>query len=145
MTKTTVGYYGSELNKFVDEKCSREMTAINIDLIIYKSSKSSIMIIESKHTNEKMGKGQLKLLKLLADSSELIAEAIGLSTNRKFNFDVYVIIGDYPYDRSKIIRLKDKKSVVVNQLKLISFLEFNTGFEILFNSEEPSRELCLEV
>ena len=77
MTKTIVGYYGSELNKFVDESAAADDR--NNRLNIYKSSKV-IMIIESKHTNEKMGKGQLKLLKLLADSSELIAKAIGLST-----------------------------------------------------------------
>lgn len=144
--KTTVGYYGSELNRFVDEKCSHEMTAINIDLIIYKASKSSIMIIESKHSNEKMGKGQLRLLKLLADSSELIAKAMGLSINRKFNFDVYVVIGDYPYDSAEIIRLKDRKLVIVNQSDLIRFLEFNASFERLFDlKKEADREVCLEI
>lgn len=142
--KTTVGYYGSELNKFVNEKCNHEMTAINIDLIIYKASKSSIMIIESKHPNEGVGKGQYRLLKLLADSSESIARAIGSSTHRKFSFNVYIIIGDYPFDNAKIIRLKDKKIIAVNQSGLISFLEFNADFE-RFVLEEADREPSLEV
>jgi len=47
-------YFGSDLNKFVNENCSKEMTAINIDLLLYKRSKKHIRIIESKHKNEKI-------------------------------------------------------------------------------------------
>lgn len=58
-------YFGSDLNKFISENCSKEMTAINIDLLLYKRSKKHIRIIESKHENEKIPYSQnVKIINL---------------------------------------------------------------------------------
>ena len=57
-------YYGSDLNKFVNEECSKEMTVINIDMLEYKRSLKKIRIIESKHNNERMPKSQEEILKI---------------------------------------------------------------------------------
>jgi len=118
-------YYGSDLNRFVDENCSRTMTAMNIDLIMHKKSKGAIRIIESKHGAEGMKKGQRDLLNLLGKHSELIGAALG------GKFEVYIIVGDPPYNKATIINLLNDAQAEVDKMALIKFLNFEMGFEEL--------------
>lgn len=117
-------YYGSDLNRFVDVHCSRKMVAMNIDLIIYKnkSGKNHIRIIESKHSSEMLGKGQYILLKKLTVLEDII------NTLKDYEFGVFVIAGDPPYETTRITRLKDNKSIVVDKEILVKFLNFELSF-----------------
>lgn len=99
-------YYGSDLNKFVDEECRRDMVVNNIDLIINDYKKKTIRIIESKHKNEKLRKGQELLLKELSQ--------LGIKT--------YCIYGNPPYDEAVIYSFQNNKTKTVNKLELIKFL-----------------------
>jgi len=112
--KQVGGYYGSELNKFIDENCSHEMTAMNIDLIMYKAYKRHIRIIESKHSNEMMKIGQQRLLELLAK----IIKPIG------YKFEVLIVYGNPPYDNTKIVNLTTGLETELNQQELIKYLNF---------------------
>jgi len=114
INKYVGGYYGSELNKFIDENCSHEMTAMNIDLIMYKAYKKHIRIIESKHSNETMKTGQYKLLRLLANSIRPIG----------YKFEVLIIYGNPPYDFVKIVNLCNNMETEVNKIQLINYLNF---------------------
>lgn len=134
--KTVCGYYGSDLNEFVDKKCNHEMTAMNIDLIMYKALKKTIRIIESKHFNEGMKTGQEKLLRLLGRFSNDISKVTGLK------FEVYIIYGNPPYEKAKIVRLFDNQSTLVNQNTLIGFLDFNLTFDDLIRKEKVQLELA---
>lgn len=131
INKTVGGYYGSELNKFVDENCNHEMTAMNIDLIMHKEYKKSIRIIESKRSTEGMKTGQRKLLKLLAGCQDAISAATG------YTFEVFIIYGDPPYHTANIMRLKDDKVATVDKNILIKFLEFEIPFEQIVPMELP--------
>ena len=108
-------YYGSELNKFIAQNCKRNMTVMNIDLITYDKNKKHIRIIESKHLNERMGKGQLRLLKLLN---------ILFKTFSDYKITVFVIRGDHPYDFAFIEDLWSGKKHKVNKEQLIKFLNY---------------------
>ena len=99
-------YYGSELNKFVAAKCRKDIVVINIDLIINDYKNNSIRIIESKHSKEKLGKGQKLLLERLS----------------KKGINTYCIYGNQPYDNAKIYSFQTKTHKNVNKKELIDFL-----------------------
>lgn len=99
-------YYGSDLNKLVASDCRKDMMVMNIDLIVYDYNQNIIKIIESKHLNEKLGKGQENLLKKLA--------LIGIET--------YVIYASSPYIKSFIHNFKTNEKIEVNKIELIKFL-----------------------
>jgi 16S rRNA G966 N2-methylase RsmD len=128
-------YYGSELNKLVDLECTRLMTAMNIDLIMHKKSKSMIRIIESKHSNEGMKKGQKDLLELLGKRAEFIGAAIGVK------FEVYIVYGDPPYNTAKIVNLQSGDETIIDKQTLISFLNFEIMFNELTQTEKAQNEL----
>ena len=99
-------YYGSDLNKLVAEQCRKDMVVNNIDLIINDYKNNKIRIIESKHSIEKMSKGQEILLKKLSQ--------IGI--------DTYTIYGDEPYNEAKIYSFQSNRTKTVNKENLIRFL-----------------------
>jgi hypothetical protein len=100
-------YYGSDLNRLVGQDCDKSMMVMNIDLIIndYKN-KNEIRIIESKHSNEKMGLGQNLLLKKLS----------------KLGLKVFTVYGDEPFNEAVIYSFQSDKSKKVNKETLIKFL-----------------------
>lgn len=108
-----LNYFGSDLNKFINEYCSKEMTAINIDLLIYKRSRNSLRIIESKHENENIPRSQMEVLKVLS----------GLSLPG-LQYGVYIIVGNFPYNTSTITNIATGEIRIVDNQELISFLEF---------------------
>ena len=109
-----LNYFGSDLNKFINEFCTKKMTAINIDLLTYKRSKKSMRIIESKHEHENIPRSQFEVLDLMKDAELPRCAAFG----------VYIITGNYPYDTATIHNMKIGKSWVVNRERLIEFLEY---------------------
>ncbi|MBA7547892.1 hypothetical protein ES705_40333 [subsurface metagenome] len=117
-------YYGSDLNKFIDDNCIKEMTCINIDCLLLRWSKKKLYIIESKHSSERaMKKGQRQLLDFLAKILRNIKicniiEYIG------WTFKIYIIIGDEPYDCLTVTDLiEDKLFEVTGKDNVIKFLE----------------------
>lgn len=78
-------YYGSDLNKFAAENCRKDIVINNIDLIINNYKDNSLKIVESKHLNEKLSKGQDLLLSKLS----------------KLGINTYVVYGNYPYEDGK--------------------------------------------
>lgn len=104
--KNEAKYYGSDLNKFVAENCRKDMVVNNIDLIINDYKNNKIRIIESKHSTEKMSKGQELLLKKLSQ--------IGI--------DTYTIYGDEPYNEAILFSFQNEKSIKLNKEELILFL-----------------------
>ena len=113
-------YFGSDLNKFVNENCSKEMTAINIDLLLYKRSKKHIRIIESKHENEKIPYSQKEVLDIL--STAILKD---------HKFEVFIVMGDPPdYENVKIINLVNGKSYrIKHKQDFIDWLEFKKELE----------------
>jgi hypothetical protein len=115
-TPEELKYYGSDLNKFINENCSKEMTAINMDLIIYKRSKRHIRIIESKHLNENIQISQKELLRILSTASFL-----------DYKYEVFIVIGNPPdYEPVTIIDVTNNKEYHINFKKdFIDWLEFD--------------------
>ena len=113
-------YFGSDLNKFVSENCSKEMTAINIDLLLYKRSKKHIRIIESKHENEKIPYSQKEVLDIL--STAILKD---------HKFEVFIVMGDPPdCDNVKIINLTNGKTYQIKHKQdFIDWLEFKKELE----------------
>lgn len=99
-------YYGSDLNKLVATKCRKDMVVNNIDLIINDYKNNKIRIIESKHGNEKMSKGQQILLGKLS----------------KIGIDTYTVYGDEPYNEARIYSFQRNETKKVNREQLIKFL-----------------------
>lgn len=110
--KINKNYYGSDLNRFVAERCRKDMVVNNIDLIINDYKNNSIRIVESKHSNEKLSKGQELLLQRLSN--------LGINT--------YVVYGDEPYNTAYIYSFQTKETIKVDQENLKLFLD-NQSFK----------------
>ena len=104
--KINENYYGSELNRFIAENCKTDMVVNNIDLIINDYKTKTIRIIESKHSKEKLSKGQDILL------SEITKKGILC----------YVVYGDFPYDSVEVYSYASKELRKMNKHQLIKFL-----------------------
>ncbi len=111
-------YYGSDLNKFIDERCSREMTCMNIDCFLVKVSKKEIRFIESKHDGEGSGKGQRTGLRILS----------GL-VHPDFIVGNYLVRGEYPFETAIVENLATCEAFEVNQEDLIAWLNFEFSLE----------------
>ena len=117
-----VGYFGSELNEFIHENCTKEMTAINIDLLLHRRSRKKFRIIESKHINERTKNGQRKALDFLA---------LILKNAQKYfpgwDFGVFIVYGNKPYNSLDILDLISRERFrIVGKDNVISWLELNT-------------------
>jgi len=112
-----VNYYGSDLNKFIDENCFREMSCINIDCLLLKRSEKKIRIIESKHSKEKLPESQAEALTKLY---ELLK-----SSDHPWDAMVYLVRGDPPYEYVEITEwTPEQKTYTLTQKELIEWLEF---------------------
>ena len=114
-----LNYFGSDLNKFANEHCSKQMTVNNIDFLSYKASKGIVRLIESKHTNENMRPSQRKVLEIFAS----LFKKSGRSPE-ELHYECYVVRGDYPYITSEVEDLINNKTFMVDQENLIKFLNF---------------------
>ena len=115
MTEKELKYFGSPLNKFIHEKCKKDMTVINADLITYDYHTKHIRFIESKHHLEKMGTGQKILLKLMRTLFKKISG---------YKVDVLIVRGNPPYNTAILEDLTTGKKKILNQKELIAFLNY---------------------
>ena len=112
-------YYGSDLNKFIDEKCTHKMTCINIDALIFRRSKNKLRIIESKHLNENMKWGQEEVLKLMGKVFAWLNRL-----QEKIDFSVHIVYGNYPYEKLYIVDLTNiKDGIEYSGEEVIKYLE----------------------
>lgn len=103
-----MNYFGSDLNKFVHENCTKRMTVNNIDCVIYKASLHRGRLIESKHSGEHLPTSQMSILKKLAKKH-----------------DVYIVRGDYPFEHVEITYVNTGKKYTINdQSRFVRWLEF---------------------
>lgn len=112
-------YYGSDLNKFIHENCSKEMDVVNIDCFVYKASRRRFRIIESKHSKEDLSKRQKILLPMLSRFLRFVFY------EEVYQMDIFTVWGDYPYD-DVLIRdmLTGKEYIIQDQKLFIAWLEF---------------------
>ena len=115
-SENDLNYYGSDLNKFIDEFCTRKMTAINIDLLTYKRSLHHMRVIESKHRYENMPPSQFEALQIFSR-----AEIPGIK------FGVYIVRGNYPFEIVEIKNVKTGESREFDRKGLLDFLNYRNG------------------
>ena len=114
-------YFGSDLNKWVDDFCTREMTHINIDGLSHKKSKKIVRIIESKHSKEGMPTSQKEVLDIFAFIFKKLNKRIIMV---EYTFECYIHRGDPPYNYSEIEDLVNDKEFTLDNENLVKFLEF---------------------
>lgn len=107
-------YYGSPLNLFIAENCRKDIVVNNIDLVIHDYKNKILTIIESKHTNEPIRKGQELLLKKMR---ELFPKTI-----EGYVIQILIIKGDYPYDSATLINTNGQVVKKLNKNDLIKFI-----------------------
>lgn len=124
-------YFGSDFNKFLNS-LTKEMTVINIDCLQFKASKGKLRIIESKHQNEHTPPRQKQVLKILAKAlKEIIIDNI--------TFEVFIVKGDYPYNKLVITNLTtNEKDFELNGAEVKKWCEFE---DISDNSPVETRGL----
>ena len=113
-------YFASDLNKFVNENCTKKITAGNIDLFMFliKRNEERTIFIESKHSEEHENTAQIRAFRYFVE---------------KYKLPFYLVRGDYPYDIVDIIKLaatedKDIKITITNQELFKKFLECEVSF-----------------
>ena len=116
-TADELKYFGSDLNKWINKNCTKDMTVINIDVAQYKRGISIIRLIESKHENETMSDSQRELLEKLARLHDTL--------------EVFTVRGNVPYLTVRITNMKTKEQKTVDAFQLKDFLEFKTIFDNL--------------
>lgn len=117
-------YYGSELNRFIAECCTRKMTCINVDCLLVKNDQKKIRFIEYKHQNEFLPTSQLMALK--------VVQLITSQPLSGWNSKVFVVRGDYPFVEGAVIcSINNLKAVKVNRENLIRWLNFEEELNLL--------------
>lgn len=112
-------YYGSDLNRFIDEQCRHDMTCINIDCLIFDDKLKKMLIIESKHNEEHISYRQEQALNLLRQHSK----------QDDWNIEYYIIRGDYPYkDGATIQDMNTGQWKQVTQEELKRLLELKSPY-----------------
>ena len=115
-------YYGSDLNKFIDQFCTRRMTCNNIDCLLVKISQKRIRFIESKHNNENIPKSQFTALKIL--------NSIFQTAKTPWQIEFYIARGDYPFENGiEIQDLNSQQTFQLTQQELIRWLNFELELE----------------
>ena len=110
-------YYGSDLNKFIDEECTRKMTCNNLDCYLIKVAYRRIRFIESKHTNEGMANSQRAGLQILEETRHV-----------SYDIEVFIVRGEYPYHTAVIEDLHGH-SWTLSQNHLRQWLNFEAELE----------------
>jgi len=124
-----LNYYGSDLNKFMNEKCSKLMTVNNIDIVQYKRSKNILRIIESKHMNEKIPFSQKEVLEKFSKVFKFV------NNDKDLDFptlEVYIIKGNYPYNNVIIYDLINNNIKKINDINIFKkFCNFECDYNDL--------------
>lgn len=121
-------YYGSDLNKYIHEELTNEMTCINVDCLQYKRAARTLRTIESKHDCEDMKYGQKEALNLLGLFSNIINRSTKI---HGYKYYAYKATGNYPYETNglSVINLADNERRTLFGQDVRDFLEFK--FEII--------------
>ena len=119
-------YFGSDLNKWINKNCRRDMTVNNIDLIIYRHGNGVVRVIESKHEKEMLGNGQFKLLTILAKIANVYNKLM-----LEYQLEVYIIKGNYPYDNVEITNMSTETTKNIDAFMLKDFIDFKIDFSEL--------------
>lgn len=119
-------YFGSDLNRFIYENCTKRMTVNNIDLVMFKYKKGDkhvLRIIESKHTQERqMNDGQKNVLGWIRDLF-LFANAAD-DAFKNIVFELYVVYADEPYDKLRVFdAINQVYFNIVGRQRVIDWLE----------------------
>ena len=116
-----LNYFGSDLNKFVANKCRKDLTVNNIDLIMYDRNKQRIRFIEYKGTFEAESETQNKLLVELASIFE---QSNGMFIGN--DVEVYVVRANAPeFTENVLTDLQTGEKFLVGTEKLRTWLQFN--------------------
>ena len=108
------------LNDFITENCTKEMTSIDFDVCLLRWSKKTLRIIESKHNNEGMKKGQRQFYDFLAKCFIVLNKLSRLG----WQFDVMIVRGEPPYNAIMVEDLvRNKTYPIVGRDRVIKFLE----------------------
>lgn len=131
-------FFASDFTEFHFKKVRRDMTLIDIDAVQFREMEDGterIRLIEYKHSNEKSGSQQWKLLKRF----KLYIKALD-EIATKTTFELYMIKADFVEDEYNRYNLKGKARVynfvddntkILKESDLISFLNFTTEWEDL--------------
>ena len=122
-------FYNSDMNafhRFVNQYCTYQMTATDVDCFFVKVSQKRLRFIESKHTTEGMKKGQKIALKLLAEL-----------THSNYTVECFVVRGEYPYQTATVENLATNEVFQLDQVDFISWLNFEAELEQI---PEPVKE-----
>ena len=128
MVKNVIGYYGSELNRFIDEYCSHEMDSINIDCLQLKVAKKRIRFIEYKRSREKMPRSEIRVYNIL--------KYLFSKVESEWNIELYIVRGDYPFETALVKDFTTGQEWKLNQDELIKWLNFDLNLLSLEVVEE---------
>jgi len=123
----TEHYYGSELNRFIDENCSHEMDCINFDAVLVKVSKRRIRFIEAKRENEGLAKSESRVFGILQHLLGTI--------NKEWKIEYFIVRSDETFDNNFIQKMDGEPFAFLNRKELITWINFEV--EIL---EEQKKE-----
>ncbi len=104
-------YYKGDLLPLINTKVRKNMTCGDIDCIQWDYYKKQLRIIESKRALEESKLSQNRLLEFLSEIK--IPE---------YKVNVYKIIADPPFEKSKIIHIKSGIEKEFNYNELVNFL-----------------------
>ena len=107
-------YYKGDLLPLINTEIRKNMTCGDIDCLQWDYYKKVFRIIECKRSNENNKISQDRLLKFLSELE--IPE---------YQFDVYKIIADPPFETARIIHIKSGIENEMNHDELIDFLNIN--------------------
>jgi len=99
------------------------MTSGDIDGIFWDFNKKILRIIEAKRIKENQKESQSRLLRFLQDNIKI----------EGYDFSVYKIIGNAPYDYATIYSYKINQYISVDFNGLKDFLEMNKKFDDFLN------------
>jgi len=134
-------YFGSDYNKFLNKKCTKTMTCINIDTAVYKRAIVILRLCESKNENEKQPNTQKEIHNIFANMFKFFNEhpelAKEIIEHRAYNmkkgkrlipkFELWYIIGNASnnYRRgATIINWITDEKIEMNAKEFKKFSEF---------------------
>lgn len=123
-------YFNCHLSAFIYFNCRQDMTVGDIDTVTWDYVKKIIRFIDQKRSKESIeNDSQDRLYKLLLSAKI-----------ENHTIECYKIIGDYPYDYSKIYSYELNKTVKANFNELKDFIDFKIDFdslEIIYEYKPP--------
>lgn len=115
-------YHASDLNKFADIYCKRNITFNNIDMITWDFNKKRLRIIETKHNKESMNPSQQKLLNFIAYIFKILNKIKPLN----YTFEIYIARGDWPFKELTLYDIiKQDIYLLKTQLDIKLWLQFD--------------------